>query len=83
MIPRAIDTGGNRVNTIALTMVVFTTAATRDRDPLLDVTLSYLYADLPRIGGGGTTMRPVSGVWGRKRASDWLKRFCCSSVACT
>jgi hypothetical protein len=69
MIPRMIDTGGDRVNTIALTMFVFTTAAPRDRDRPLDVTLgdipSYLHADLPRIGRGGTTMQPVSGVWGR------------------
>ncbi len=74
MIPRMIDTGGDRVNTIALTMVVFTTAAPRDRDRPLDVTLgdipSYLHADLPRIGRGGTAMRPVSGLWGRNRASD-------------
>ena len=69
MIPRMIDTGGDRVNTIALTMVVFTTAAPHDRGRLLDVTLgdipSYPHADLPRIGTGGTTMQPVSGLRGR------------------
>jgi hypothetical protein len=58
-----IDTGGDHVNTIALTMVVFTTAALRDRDRRLDVTLgdilSYFHADLPRIGRGGTTVHPV------------------------
>jgi len=74
MIPRMIDTGGDRVNIIALTMVVFTTAAPRDRDRPLDVTrgdiLSHLHADLPRIGRGGTTMQPVNELWGRKRASD-------------
>jgi hypothetical protein len=74
MFPRTMDTGGDRVNTITPTMVVFTTAAPRDRDRPLDVTLgdilSYLHADLPRIGRDGTTMRPVSGLWGRKRASD-------------
>jgi hypothetical protein len=55
-----IDTGGDHVNTIALTMVVFTTAALRDRDRPLDVTLgdilSYFHADPPRIGRG---MHPV------------------------
>lgn len=48
--PRAIDTGGDRVDTIALTAVVFVTAAPRDRDRL-DVTpgdiLSCRHADLP------------------------------------
>jgi hypothetical protein len=67
-----MDTGGDRVNTMALTMVVFMTAAPRDRDRPLDVTLgdvlSYLHADLPGIGRGGTTVQPVSGLWGRKRA---------------
>lgn len=60
-IPRVIDTSGDRVSTIALT--IFTTAAPRDRDHPLDVTLgdipSYLHTDLPRIGRGGTTRQPV------------------------
>lgn len=34
---RTIDTGGNRVDTIALTVAVFVTAAPRDRDHPLDV----------------------------------------------
>jgi len=46
-----MDTGGDRVDTIALTVVVFVTAAPRDRDPPLDVTpgviLSCHHADLP------------------------------------
>ncbi len=51
MTPRIIDTGGDRVSTIALTVVVCATAAPRDRDHPLDVTpgdiLSCLHADLP------------------------------------
>jgi hypothetical protein len=52
MIPKMVDVGGDRVNTIALTIVVFTTAAPRGRDRPLDVTLgdilSYLQADLEK-----------------------------------
>ena len=58
-----MDTGGNRVNIMALIMVAFTTAAPRDRDPPPDVTLgdilSYLHDDLPRIGKGGITMELI------------------------
>lgn len=54
-----IDTGGE----IALIMAAFTTAAPRDRDPPLDVTLgdvlSYLHVDLPGIVRDGTTMEPI------------------------
>jgi hypothetical protein len=64
MILRMIDVGGDRVNTIALTIVVFTTAAPRGRGRPLDVTLgdilSFLQADLEKIGRGGTTMQPVT-----------------------
>jgi hypothetical protein len=63
MIPRMMNPGGNRVNTIALTMTAFTTAAPRDRDPPLDMTLgdilSYPHDDLPRIGRGGITIQPI------------------------
>ena len=82
--------GGNRVNTIALTMVAFTTAVPHDRDPPLDVTLSdilsYFHDDLPRIGRGGITIQPIRRpleVDTNKQVID-LKRFVCSSsVACT
>jgi hypothetical protein len=51
IIPKPIDTGGDRVDTIALTVVVFATAAPRDRDRPLDVTpgdiLNCRHADLP------------------------------------
>lgn len=51
MTPRTIDTGGDRVDIIALTVGVFATAAPRDRDRHLDVTpgdiLSCRHADLP------------------------------------
>lgn len=48
---RTIDTGGDRVDTIALTVAVFVTAAPRDHDHPLDVTpgvtLSCRHADPP------------------------------------
>ena len=88
-----MDTGGGRVNTIALTMAAFTTAAPRDRDRHLDVTLgdmlNYLHADLPRIGRGGTTMQLIRrllevGCGDANEQVIDLERFvCCSSVACT
>lgn len=63
MITRMINTGGDRVNTMALTMIVFTTTAPRDRDRPPDVTLrgilSYLHLDQPGIGSGRTIIQPV------------------------
>lgn len=63
MITRMIDTGRDRVNTMALTVVVFTTTGSRDRDRPLDVThrgiSSCLHVDRPRIGSGRTTTQPV------------------------
>jgi hypothetical protein len=90
MIPRMMDTGGGRVNTIALTMAAFTTAAPRDRDRHLDVTLgdilNYPHADLPRIGRGGTTMQHLLEVGcgdANEQVID-LERFVyCPSLACT
>jgi hypothetical protein len=51
MIPRTIDSGSDRVDTTALTVVGFATAAPRDRDRPLNATpgviLSCRHADLP------------------------------------
>lgn len=51
MIPTTIDTGGDRVDTIAQTVVGFATAVPRDRDHPLDATLGVIlscrHADLP------------------------------------
>ena len=57
---RTIDTGGDRVDSIALTGAVFVTAAPRDRDHPLDVTLGVIlscrHADPPSPAADMTKM---------------------------